>query len=283
MVARLDLKTLRLSTHGWRLGATLVYKPGVHDLIAVARELASAGLPSGALLLDDTAEHGPTARDAQSPYPASVRMALIVRERATRAELGMAAACSVAEVVEGALGRPCAIAWPWDVGLRAGGAMSRLCRIAVEMDPDQEVAYVSLRLALARLWHAQRATRATGDMPVSAFFTRDHWREMTLARALHAFDTRLSALTDSHAAERDATRLALEQSWRRRVATPRRVVIAGRDGSRMSGLETQLAPDGALLVRQAPHAAPQRYTQDDVAQLWGVGWDAAQPAIYPAG
>lgn len=282
-VARLDLKTLRLSTHGWRLGATLVYKPGVRDLIAVARELASAGLPSGALLLDDTAEHGPASRDAQSPYPASVRMALIVRERVTRAELGMAAACSVAEVVEGALGRPCAIAWPWDVGLRASGAISRICRIAVEMDPAQDVAYVSLRFALARLWHAQRATRATGDIPASALFARDHWREMTLARVLHTFDARLSSLTASYAADPHAARLALEQDWRRRVAIPQRAVIAGCDGSRMSGVETQLAPDGALLVRQAPHAAPQRYTQDDGAQLWGVGWDAARPDDCPAG
>jgi len=282
-VARLDLKTLRLSTHGWRMGATLVYKPGVRDLIAVARELASAGLPSGALLLDDTAEHGPATRDAQSPHPASVRMALIVREQATRAELGMAAACSVVEVMEGALGRPCAIAWPWGVGLRAGDAMSRICRIAVEMDPAQEVAYVSLRFALARLWHAQRATRAAGEAPASALFARDHWREMLLARVLHTFDTRLSGLTASHAGEPHAARLALEQDWRRRVTIPQRFVIAGRDGSRMSGLETQLAPDGALLVAQAPHAAPRRYTQDDVAQLWGVGWDTARPGVCPAG
>ncbi|HEX2350487.1 MAG TPA: hypothetical protein VHI51_18775, partial [Ktedonobacterales bacterium] len=189
----------------------------------------------------------------------------------------------VAEVVEGALGRPCAIAWPWDVGLCAGGAMSHLCRIAVEMDPDQEVAYVSLRLALARLWHAQRATRAAGETPASALFTRDHWREMLLARALHTFDTRLSALTAAHATEHDDARLALEQDWRRRVATPQRVVVVGCDSACVRGLETQLAPDGALLVRQAPHAAPQRYTQDDVVQLWGVGWDAAQPAICPAG
>lgn len=275
-LARLDLKTLRLSTHGWRLGATLVYKPGVRDLTAVARELASAGLPSGALLLDDTAEGGPAARAAQSSHPASVRMALIIREQAPRAELGMAAACATAEVVEGALGRHCAIAWPWDVGLRTGGALSRICRVAVEMDSEQEVAYVGLRFALARLWNAYRAMRAASDMPGSTFFAHDHWRELLLARTLHAFDARLSALTAPHEAERRAARMALAQDWRRSVIAPQRVVVAGCDGSRFTGLGAQIAPDGALLVRQTP-LAPRRFALDDVALAWGAGWNSPWP------
>ncbi|HEX8729647.1 MAG TPA: hypothetical protein VF739_13535 [Ktedonobacterales bacterium] len=275
-LARLDLKTLRLSTHGWRLGATLVYKPGVRDLTTVARELASAGLPSGALLLDDTAEGGPATRAAQASHPASVRMALIVREQASRAELGMAASCAAAEVIEGALGRQCAIAWPWDVGLRTGGALSRVCRVAVEMDPEQGVAYVGLRFALARLWNAHRAMRAASDMPGSTLFTHDHWREMMLARTLHALDVRLSALTASHEAERRTARVTLTQDWRRRVIAPQRVVVAGCDSSRFTGLGAQIASDGALLVRQTP-LAPRRFALDAVALAWGVGWDSPWP------
>ena len=271
-LARLDLKTLRLSTHGWRLGATLVYKPGVRDLTTVARELASAGLPSGALLLDDTAEGDPAARATHTPHPASVRMALIVRELAPRAELGMAAACAVAEIVEGALGRLCAIAWPWDVGLHTGGALSRICRVSVEIDPAQEVAYVGLRLALARIWDAHRAMQAAGGMPTSALFARDHWREIMLARALHALDARLSALTAPHDTERRTARLALAQDWQRRVIAPQRVVVAGCDGSRVAGQGTQVAPDGALLVRHSPHA-PRRFALEDIALAWGTGWD----------
>ncbi len=282
--ARLDLKTLRMATHGWRLGAAVVYKPGARDLSAIARELASAGVASGALIVDDAPAGGSTARDARPEHvehPTAVRTLLIVRDAPPRPQLGMAAATAVAEVVENALGRPCAVAWPWDVGLRTGGAdgtLARLCRISVEVDTARDVAYVGLRFALARIWSARRVARAAGEAPGAPLFSNENWREIMLARALHALDVRMSALVTALPAE-SAERAALAREWRRRVVAPRRVVIAGADGGRATGCGLGIAPDGALLVRPAlcsDDAAPRRFTLDDVVQAWGVGWRAAR-------
>lgn len=283
--ARLDLKTLRMATHGWWLGATVVYKPGARDLAAIARELASAGLASGALIVDDTPASDPTASDArlaQLAHPTAVRAMLIVRDAPPRAQLGMAAASAVAEALESALSRPCVIAWPWDVGLRAGDsgdALTRLCRVTVEVDEAQDVAFVGLRFALARIWNARRAARAGGEAPDAPLFANENWREIMLARALHALDVRLRALmaepSTSTASTERAERAALEREWRRRIVAPRRVVVALADGSRATGSGAVIAPAGALLARSTPGVAPRRFTLDDVVQAWGVGWRVA--------
>lgn len=281
--ARLDLKTLRMATHGWWLGASVVYKPGAHDLAATARELADAGLASGALIVDDAPVSGSTARATRPEHlehPPTVRAMLIVRGAPPRPQLGMAAASVVAETLESALGRPCAVTWPWGVGLRTGDPgkpFLRVCRISIDVDEARDVAFIGLRFALARLWNARRTARADGEAPSAPLFSNERWREIMLARALHALDVRLRALMAESPAG-NAERAALEREWRRRVVAPRRVVVVDADGSRATGDGVGIAPDGALLVRLAfcpDDAASRRFTLDDVVQTWGVGWRAA--------
>lgn len=195
----LDLKALRLAVHGWWLGNPLVYKPGTADLNAVARELAGAEAVSGTLVLSDAQpgdDHvGDTAGtasvgDAGTLRHDSVHAILILRPAISRAPLGAAATQAVAEVAQASLGRPCAVRWRWQVVLRDGGRVSsRLCRVSA--DEYEDVALVDLRLALGRLW------QAAGDdtsQPAAALFARLDWREVFLARVLHALDGRLQAL-----------------------------------------------------------------------------------------
>lgn len=196
----LDLKALRLAVHGWWLGNPLVYKPGVADLTSVARELASAGAASGTLVLSDV----PAGRDRDSavagtildaeavPHDA-VHAVLILRPPIPCTPLGAAAAQTVAEVAQAALGRPCAVQRRWHVVLRDGGRVSsQLCQVSA--DEYEDVALVDVRLALGQLWHA------AGDeagQPAAVLFTRPDWREVFLARVLHALDGRLRALREA--------------------------------------------------------------------------------------
>ncbi len=259
--ARLDHKALRLAVHGWRLGNPLVYKFGARDLCGVARELASTGVASGACIVDDV----PGADVAQ--------VALILRPAEPRALLGMAAACAVAEVMEGALGRACIVTWPWDVALRGDRALSRLCRVSVEVDDTQDAAFVRLRFALGRVLAARRAASAAGAEP-SPLFARTDWREVLLARALHALDIRLSALLATEREPESAPESeALRQEWRRRLVAPYRVVVFRRDGGRTAGVVERDAPDGGLTVRDANGAA-HGVALTEVAASGGSGWTA---------
>ena len=184
----LDLKALRLAVHGWWLGNPLVYKPGVADLYAVARELASAGAASGTLVVSDAHRSGDAEQGIAAIHPDLVRAVLILRPALPRTPLGMAAALAIADVAQATLGRACAVRWRWEVVLRDGQSTPRLCRVSVERHED--VALVGLRLALGRL---REASQESGQ-PATAIFARPDWREVFLARVLHALDNRLRAL-----------------------------------------------------------------------------------------
>jgi hypothetical protein len=204
----LDLKALRLAVHGWWLGNPLVYKPGVADLPAVARELAGTGATSGTLVLSDTpAGSGCPSDDGTSTLTDTeaishdaihtihaVHAVLILRPPPLpRTPLGAAAAQAVAEVAQATLGQTCTVRWRWQVVLGDGGrGASRLSRVSVEEDED--VALVDTRFALDRLWHAARDNG--GKAPVT-LFARSDWREVFLARVLHTLDGRLR---ESHVA-----------------------------------------------------------------------------------
>ncbi len=200
---QLDLKALRLAVHGWWLGNPLVYKPGVADIAAVARELARAGATSGTLILSDTpagggdhlASDGAETKagallDAEAASHDSLHAVLILRPPMPRVSLGAAAAQAVAEVAQAALGRLCAIRWRWHIVLREHGqGSSRLFRVSAEQDDD--VSLIDVRLDLRGLW---QAALDDAGMPAAALFARSDWREVFLARVLHMLDGRLRAL-----------------------------------------------------------------------------------------
>jgi hypothetical protein len=184
---RLDLKALRIGLHGWWLGNPLVYKPGAVDPGAIARELASAGAASGTLVLSNTADAHEDCRDL-------VRAILILRLPETPELLGEAAAPSIAEVIEGAFGYPCVIHERWEIALRDRTPPLRVCQLKVEA--HEGVAFLDIRLDLGRLSAIdQNQAREQGtDGPAAALLARPDWREVLLARGLHALDVRLSSL-----------------------------------------------------------------------------------------
>jgi hypothetical protein len=184
---RLDLKALRIGLHGWWLGNPLVYKPEAADLVGIARELASAGATSGTLILSNTAdanehEHG---RD-------QVRAILILRLPEPPEQLGEAAAHSIAEVIEGAFGHPCVIHERWEIALRDTTPPLRVCQI--EIEAHDGVAFLDMRLDLGRLSAMEREQGSDGT--AAALLARPDWREVVLARVLHALDVRLSPMRE---------------------------------------------------------------------------------------
>lgn len=108
--------------------------------------------------------------------------------------LGEAAAPSIAEVIEGAFGYPCVIHERWEIALRDRTPPLRVCQLKVEA--HEGVAFLDIRLDLGRLSAIdQNQAREQGtDGPAAALLARPDWREVLLARGLHALDVRLSSL-----------------------------------------------------------------------------------------
>lgn len=197
----MDLKALRLAVHGWWLGNPLVYKPGIADLMAVARELAGAGAASGTLVLSDvsagsdraTSDSAGTLSGAEAIPHDSVQVIhgiLILRPPIPRAALSTAVAETIAEVAQTTLGRPCSVRWRRQVVLREGGRVAvRLGRVSTE--EYEGTVLVHMRLALGGL---RQAAQNNTDQMAAALFARPDWREVFLARLLHALDGRLRAL-----------------------------------------------------------------------------------------
>jgi hypothetical protein len=187
---RFDVKALRLATHGWLLGNPLVYKPGAADLTGIARELARAGSASGTLVLGDAG----AANDANDIGGATAQAILLLRLPMSPAALGSAAAEAISAVVGEMFGYPCGvrtIAGQWDVEMR-NGASSRVVAHVSALDEDG-AALLGLRFAFDALWDAGHDARHdAGGQPVSPLLTRPDWREVLLARALHALDMRLT-------------------------------------------------------------------------------------------
>ena len=104
---RLDLKALRLAVHGWWLGNPLVYEPGVADLCAVAYRLASAGAASGALIVGGAHNTDDTPQGDSATHHDLLQAVLILRTAVSSALIGQAAATSIAEMAQAALGLSC--------------------------------------------------------------------------------------------------------------------------------------------------------------------------------
>lgn len=185
---RFDVKALRLATHGWLLGNPLVYKSGAADLAGIARELARAGSASGTLVLGDAG----AANDVDG---ATAQAILILRLPMSQAALGSAAAEAIAAVVGEMFGYPCgvrAIAGQWDVEMR-NGASSRVVAHVSALD-DDGATLLGLRFGFDALWDARHDARHdAGGQPETPLLARPDWREVLLARALHALDMRLTS------------------------------------------------------------------------------------------
>lgn len=182
---RFDVKALRLATHGWLLGNPLVYKPGAADLTGIARELAEAGSASGTLVLGDAGAEG-------------VEAILILRLSPSYAALGEAAATAIADVARETSGCSCAAEEQdggWVVLTMDGVRATVIARVSLET--EGEVTLLGLRLTFGALWETgHEAGGALAAPPLAAPpLARSDWREVFLARILHALDIRLRALS----------------------------------------------------------------------------------------
>jgi hypothetical protein len=188
---RLDLKALRLAVHGWWLGNPLVYEPGVADLCAVAYRLASAGAASGTLIVGGAHNTDDPPPGDSATYHDLLQAVLILRTAVSPALIGQAAATSIAEMAQAALGLSCAVQKQWNVivrDVRPPRSQSRLCHISA--DERQGATFLGLRLALEPLWAAAQE----GNQLAGSLLARGDWREVFLARTLHALDVRLQSL-----------------------------------------------------------------------------------------
>jgi hypothetical protein len=184
---RLDLKALRIGLHGWWLGNPLVYKPGAADLVGIARELASAGAASGTLVLSNTA-------DVATMSDERVEAILILRPPIARTLSGESVARSIAAVIETTFERPYLIQegqGQWDVVTGAGSPPADVCHVHVDAAGQNDVVFLGLRLDLGRLWMTAQRLERDGGQPV-ALLARPDWREVLLARILHALDVSLA-------------------------------------------------------------------------------------------
>lgn len=176
---RFDVKALRLATHGWLLGNPLVYKPGAADLTGIAGELAEAGSGSGTLVLGDASSEG-------------VDAILLLRLALSRAALGEAAATAIADVARETFGCSCSAEEQdegWVVLLMREGVSTAIGRVSLEK--ADEVMLLGLRLTFGALWETGHNA---GEQPPSPLLARSDWREVFLARILHALDIRLRGL-----------------------------------------------------------------------------------------
>jgi hypothetical protein len=176
---RLDVKALRLATHGWLLGNPLVYKPGADDLTGIARELAQAGAATGTLVLGGASLGG-------------VEAILILRLAMSRTALGEAAAIVIADVARETFGGSGLVEEQdeWRLVLMTGGvASSEIAQVA--LDEVGGAALLRLRVAFDAL---ESFGRETVGKPITPLLARPDWREVFLARVLHALDIRLQTL-----------------------------------------------------------------------------------------
>ena len=172
-----DVRAIRLATHGWLLGNPLVYKPGAADLDGIARQLARAGSASGTLVVGD---------DEREEIPARPQTILILRAPATEASPGQAAAAAIAGVARESLGCSCAIEGRWDVVTPIRGNAAAVAQVS--MSEESGAVLLGLRFAFAALWEAGCDDDGQPRAPLLA---RADWREVFLARALHALDIHL--------------------------------------------------------------------------------------------
>lgn len=192
---RLDLKALRMAVHGWWLGNPLVYKSGVADLVAVARELAAAGAASGTIVISDSPA---STVPPLASHPLEIEAVLILRPPLPlpHTALGEAALHAVAETAQSVLGldadfpSSCAIRWPSEVVLSLPGDQSTVRLCSVDVQEQTDVAYVGLWLALDHLRIVGMAGRDDEEWLARqiALFVRPDWREVFLARVLHALE-----------------------------------------------------------------------------------------------
>ena len=177
---RFDVKALRLATHGWLLGNPLVYKPGAADLTSIARELAEAGSASGTLVLGAAGAEG-------------VEAILLLRLALSRAALGEASATAIADVAREASGGSCSVEerdGEWVVLTMDDARSTVIARVTLETEGGGTL--LGLRLTFGALWEAGHDAGGALAAPLLA---RSDWREVFLARVLHALDIRLRALS----------------------------------------------------------------------------------------
>ncbi len=198
-----------MAVHGWWLGNPLVYKPGAADLVAVARELADAGAASGTLILGEegvAAGSAPITLGPAAWHHDRIEAVLILRPPLAlplagihQASLQSVALHAVLRTAQGALGPnaacTCDIRWPRQIVLALGGDQPGAPFCTVEVEEQSDAAFVRLRLALDRLRAAgvteQREDGGEGQASGATLFARPDWREVFLARMLHALEGRL--------------------------------------------------------------------------------------------
>jgi BirA family biotin operon repressor/biotin-[acetyl-CoA-carboxylase] ligase len=205
----------------------------------LARALAAGGWPEGTVVVAEhqTAGRGRRGRAWIAPPGAGLLCSVLLRPALSPGrwpEIGLAAACAVADGVEAATGARARLKWPNDVlvderkvaGVLAEGVVGPRPSVVVGIGVNLESAPGTWAPELA----ARAASLAQLGYPVAG--------EVVLAAVLRQLESYYRALQHEGFAP-------IGRAWRRRGLLGGPVRAAG-----VSGVAVDLAPDGALIVEQ---------------------------------
>jgi BirA family biotin operon repressor/biotin-[acetyl-CoA-carboxylase] ligase len=246
-----DLTTALAATASGRrhLGETVHYFTEIASTNDYAAALADRGAAEGTIVIASaqTSGRGRLGRSWYSPPGAGLYFSIVFRTAEAAKYLTLAAGVAVAAGIRDATGLPLEIKWPNDVVTKTTNGPSprrKVAGILAEGSSSAEgLQYVVLGIGInlsPAAYPADLADRATS---VEAELGRPVDGGAILGAVLSALATELPPL-----AEGDGS--ALLERWRALAPSSRGTVIEyERAGSRVAGIASGIADDGALLVK----------------------------------
>jgi BirA family biotin operon repressor/biotin-[acetyl-CoA-carboxylase] ligase len=221
----------------------------------LARELARAGYPHGAVVIADyqTAGRGRQGRRWEAQPGAALLCSTLLRPELPASalpSLAMAAALATADAVAAVTGRPAALKWPNDVmaSEAGGGSLRKVAGILAE------TAFAGERVEFVVLGVGMNVSGHPPDLPTATDLARVAGQGVARSAALDALmanlDARLGSLSQG---ERDGARAAraIFDAWRARLTTLGRPVRVATAADEFDAVAETVEPDGALVVRTA--------------------------------
>jgi BirA family biotin operon repressor/biotin-[acetyl-CoA-carboxylase] ligase len=240
----LNLEAIKRDLKTRVLGQSIVYLQSVDSTNAIAKHLADAGEPEGAIVLTDfqTAGRGRMARSWVAPARSSILVSLLLKAMPRpdqNGRLTMAVALGACEAIRAETELDAQIKWPNDIlinGKKCAGILAEASTGA------NLVEYMIVGLGA----NVNFAATSVAGVPANATTIADELgrefpREQLMVALMHhieRFYLRLKAGEDLHA------------EWKSRLATLGQKVSV-REGDRVvEGIAQDVDGDGALLVRK---------------------------------
>jgi len=240
----LDVDAIKRDLSTRILGQSLVYMQSVGSTNDIAKQLAAAGEPEGAIVLTDfqTAGRGRMARSWVAPARSSILMSLLLRSMPRPDQNGwltMAASLGACDAIQAETLLGACIKWPNDIllnGKKCAGILAEMSTGANLVD------YVIVGLGVNVNFSATSVEGIPGNATTIADeLGREFPREQLIVALLNHIERYFLRLRAGE---------ELRAEWKARLATLGQQVSA-REGDRVvAGIAQDVGEDGALLVRK---------------------------------